>query len=391
MRAGKGAYLKDEDGNKYIDYCLSWGPLILGHCRKEVVRAAEAALRRGSTFGAPTEGETLLAEAIREALPSMELTRLTSSGTEAVMSALRAAKAFTKRELILKFSGCYHGHADGMLVAAGSGAAAMGKPNSEGVPASWAQSTLVAQYNDIPGARGAFRRWGPRIAAVIVEPVAANMGLVLPEPGFLEALRELASRHGALLIFDEVITGFRIAYGGAQTAFRIRPDLTCLGKIIGGGYPMGAFGGRREVMAHVAPLGCAYQAGTLSGNPVAVAAGLQTLRILKKEKPYKKLAALAAGLAAGLREAAARAGVPVHVHQTASMLTVFFAQAPVRDWSSADRCDRKAYARFFHGLLDAGVYFPPAQFETAMLSARHTERDARRTVAAAERAFRSLR
>ncbi|HAH07478.1 MAG TPA: glutamate-1-semialdehyde-2,1-aminomutase [Elusimicrobia bacterium] len=387
MRSGSGARLTDADGREYLDYCLSWGPLILGHCRPEVVKAACKAARIGSTFGAPTEGETRLAEAIREAYPSMELLRLTSSGTEAAMSVLRAARAFTGRDLVLKFSGCYHGHADSMLVAAGSGAATLGEPNSEGVPASWAQTTLVADYNDIAGLKKVFKRWGARIAAVIVEPVAANMGLVLPEPGFLETLRDLTRHHGALLVFDEVITGFRLAYGGAQSVYGILPDLTCLGKIIGGGYPMGAYGGRRDVMGHIAPLGCAYQAGTLSGNPVAVAAGLETLRLLIKEDPYERVAALAETLAAGLRREAARAGVPAQVHQAASMLTVFFTRKPVRDWPSADCCDRKAYARFFHGLLDNGVYFPPAQFETAMLSSCHTERDVERTLKAAARAF----
>ncbi|MBI5242193.1 MAG: glutamate-1-semialdehyde 2,1-aminomutase [Elusimicrobia bacterium] len=387
MAAGRGARLVDADGNRYLDYCLSWGPLILGHCRKEVVKAAQAALKAGSTFGAPTESETLLAEAIREALPSMELLRLVNSGTEAVMSALRLARAFTGRELTVKFSGGYHGHVDSLLVAAGSGAAALSKPNSEGVPALWAKITLVAEYNDVPAVREIFRRRGREIAAVIVEPVAANMGLVLPEPGFLEELRKLTSRHGALIIFDEVITGFRMAYGGAQTVFGVRPDLTCLGKIIGGGFPVGAYGGRREIMSRVAPLGGVYQAGTLSGNPVAAAAGLKTLRLLKEEAPYKRMAALAEELARGLRAAARRARVEARVNQTASMLTVFFTDAPVRDWRSASAADRRAYARFFHRLLEQGVYFPPAQFETAMLSACHTARDIRATVAAAGRAF----
>ncbi|MFA6031195.1 MAG: glutamate-1-semialdehyde 2,1-aminomutase [Elusimicrobiota bacterium] len=391
MRKGLGAHLTDADGNRYLDYCLSWGPLILGHAHVAVTRAAEAALYAGSSFGAPTEGEHLLAEEIRRALPSMERVRLTSSGTEAVMSALRAARAFTGRDLTLKFTGCYHGHADSLLVAAGSGAATLSRPDSAGVPADWAKSTLLAVYNDPEGVREVFRRHGSRIAAVIVEPAAANMGLVPPEPGFLELLRSLTRKHGALLVFDEVITGFRAAYGGWQTLCGVKPDLTCLGKIIGGGFPVGAYGGRREIMELVSPLGAVYQAGTLSGNPVAVAAGLATLKALKREDPYRRMERLAGTLAAGLVEAAAQNGVPVQVHQTASMLTVFFTKTRVRDWGTASVADRTAYGRFFHGLLENGVYFPPAQFETAMLSSRHTETDVERTVEAASAAFAKAR
>ncbi len=390
MRSGSGARLTDADGRRYLDYCLSWGPLILGHAHPKIVAAAVAAVRSGSSFGAPTEGEHLLAEAIREALPSMERLRLTSSGTEAVMSALRAARAWTKRDLIVKFTGCYHGHVDNLLVAAGSGAATLGRPDSAGVPKAWAKTTLLLPYNDLDAVAEAFRRRGKDIAALIVEPVAANMGLVPPKPGFLQGLRKVTAKYGALLIFDEVITGFRLCYGGAQTAFGIRPDLTTLGKIIGGGFPVGAYGGRREIMEQVAPLGPVYQAGTLSGNPAAVAAGLAALRALKKEKPYAAMACLAAELARGLRIAAAAAGVKVQVHQLSSMLTVFFTAAPVSDWASAKACDTKAYARFFQGLLDGGVYFPPAQFETAMLSSRHTSADIARTLKAASRAFQSV-
>jgi glutamate-1-semialdehyde 2,1-aminomutase len=389
MASGKGSRLSDADGRDYIDYCLSWGPLILGHAHPEVLSAARKALEAGSSFGAPTGGETLLAEAVRSAFPSIDLLRMTSSGTEAVMSALRLARAFTSRELTVKFSGCYHGHADSLLVAAGSGAASLGRPDSAGVPAPWAASTLVLPYNDRAAAFAAFRRLGREIAAVIVEPIAANMGLVPPEPGFLETLRTLTETHGALLIFDEVVTGFRAALGGAQELYGVRPDMTCLGKIIGHGFPAGAFGGRRDVMENVAPLGPAYQAGTLSGNPVAAAAGLAAIEVLKRDDPYGQLEALGRELAEGLREAAKKAGAGVQVRQLGSMLTVFFTDRPVTDWAQADRCDRKAFARFFHALLEEGVYFPPAQFETAMLSTAHTPEDIRATLRAARKAFRA--
>jgi glutamate-1-semialdehyde 2,1-aminomutase len=391
MRSGKGAALIDEDGNRYIDYCLSWGPLILGHAHPAVTRAASSAVRAGASFGAPTQAETLLAEALKKALPSLELVRMTSSGTEAVMGALRAARAFTGRDRVVKFAGCYHGHADNLLVAAGSGAATLGKPDSDGVPRSWAETTMVCSYNDLESVRAAFSRWGKSIAAVIVEPAAANMGLVLPEPGFLEGLRKITRANGALLVFDEVITGFRMSYGGAQTAYKVRPDLTCLGKIIGGGFPMGAYGGKRKIMERVAPLGGAYQAGTLSGNPAAVAAGLAALKALKRENPYARMSGLASELAVGLCEAAAQSGVPVQVHQIASMFTIFFSKTPVRDWDSAAKADRQAYARFFQSMLKQGVYLPPAQFETAMLSSCHTRADIERTLRAARRAFESVK
>jgi glutamate-1-semialdehyde 2,1-aminomutase len=387
MRSGQGAWLRDADGRRYLDFCMSWGPLILGHARREVATAAARALRQGSTFGAATEAEVVLAETIQAAVPAMELLRLTSSGTEAVMSALRVARAFTKRDLAVKFAGCYHGHADSMLVAAGSGATTLGVPDSAGVPEAWAGTTITVPYNDPDAVARVFRRWGRRIAAVIVEPVAANMGVVLPRPDFLPALRALTRQHGALLIFDEVITGFRLCYGGYQRLCRIRPDLTVLGKIVGGGLPLAAYGGRREVMRLVAPCGPVYQAGTLSGNPVAVAAGLTTLRVLKKQNPYSGLAEKTARLAAGIRAAAARSGAPIIVNSIGSMFTVFFSGHPVTDYASAQHADARAYGRFFRRLLEAGIYFPPAQWEAAFLSSAHLERELIRAEAVISRAL----
>lgn len=380
MRSGKGAKLTDADGRKYIDYCGSWGPLILGHAHPAVVRAATAAAKQGSSFGAPTEREIELAETISQALPSMELLRLTSSGTEAVMSALRVARAFTGREIVIKFTGCYHGHVDSLLVAAGSGAMTLGRPDSAGVPNAWAATTLTLPYNNPAAVAEAFERLGQGIAAVIVEPVVGNMGVVLPQEGFLQFLREITAKHKALLIFDEVITGFRLCYGGAQTLYKIRPDLTTLGKIVGGGFPIGVYGGRRDIMELVAPLGGVYQAGTLSGNPVAVAAGIATLKTLKSEKPYVRMAKMAQQLAQAVKDEARRASTPVQVHQIASMFTIFFSGADIKDYDSAKSADTKAYARFFHALLKSGVYFPPAQFEAAFISAAHTARDLDQTI-----------
>lgn len=390
MRSGSGARLRDADGKRYVDYCLSWGPLIFGHARREVVKAARRAMGEGSTFGAATWPEVLLAEEIKKALPSMELVRLTSSGTEAVMSALRVARAFTGRELIVKFSGCYHGHADSLLVQAGSGATTLGHPDSAGVPRAWAQTTLSLPYNDIGAVRKAFKKWGRKVAAVIVEPVAGNMGVVPPRDGFLGTLRELTRKHGSLLIFDEVITGFRLCYGGAQALFGIKPDLTCLGKIVGGGFPLAAYGGRREIMTLVSPLGPVYQAGTLSGNPVAVAAGLETLRLLQKENPYPRLQQITDYLLAGISEEADKARVPLQIHSVGSMFTLFFCGAPIFDYKSAMRADKNAYGRFFNRMLAQGVYLPPAQWEAAFLSYAHDKADLDRTVKAARRAFRGL-
>lgn len=387
---GRGARVKDVDGREYIDYLASWGPLILGHAPAGPAAAAARALRRGSTFGAPCEAEVRLAELVQEAFPSMERMRFVSSGTEACMSALRLARGHTRRPLVAKFAGCYHGHSDGLLVAAGSGATTFGHPTSAGVTGACARQTLVLRYNDTSSVDGAFRRWGRQLAAVIVEPVAANMGVIVPKPSFLEGLRRWTRKTGALLIFDEVVTGFRVAWGGAQERFGVRPDLTCLGKIVGGGLPVGVFGGPRRIMEKLAPLGPVYQAGTLSGNPVAMAAGEATLAALKAKPPYARLRALTETLAGGVRALARRHGQAVAVNDFESMFTVFFNGGRVGDYASALKSDAKKYARFFHGLLDNGVYFPPAQYEAAFLGAAHTEADVERTLKAVDKVFRRL-
>jgi len=384
---GEGPHVYDVDGNRYVDYVCSWGPLILGHAYPAVVEAVQRAAAGGTSFGAPTEAEAELAQMVVEAVPSIEMVRFVNSGTEATMSALRLARAFTRRDKIVKFEGCYHGHADGLLVKAGSGVATLGLPDSPGVPASYAQETLVARYNDVSSVERLFDEYAGRIAAVIIEPVAGNMGVVAPQPGFLESLREITARAGSLLVFDEVITGFRLAYGGAQSLFGVTPDLTCLGKIIGGGLPVGAYGGRREIMAMVAPLGPVYQAGTLSGNPLAMAAGLATLRALQQPGFYERLESLSSRLAEGVARAAASAGVSVRLNRVGSMRTAFFADAPVTDYASARRCDTVRYARFFQAMLERGVYLPPSQFEAAFVSAAHGESEIAYTIAAAEAAF----
>jgi glutamate-1-semialdehyde 2,1-aminomutase len=384
---GEGPYVYDVDGNRYIDYVCSWGPLILGHAHPVVVEAVRRAAERGTSYGAPTEAEAELAQIIVEAMPSIELLRFVNSGTEATMSALRLARAFTGRDKIVKFEGCYHGHADGLLVQAGSGVATFGLPDSPGVPASYAQETLVARYNDVASVEGLFDRHGDAIAAVIVEPVAGNMGVVPPQPGFLKALREITHRTGALLVFDEVITGFRVAYGGAQSLYGVTPDLTCLGKIIGGGLPVGAYGGRREVMEMLAPNGPVYQAGTLSGNPLAMAAGVATLRELQSPGFYERLDALSAKLVESVARAAKSAGVSLWLNRVGSMRTPFFVDAPVTDYASARRADTNLYARFFHAMLERGVYLAPSQFEAVFMSSAHTEREIADTVAAAEASF----
>jgi glutamate-1-semialdehyde 2,1-aminomutase len=370
---GEGCYLWDVDGNRFIDFVCSWGPLILGHAHPEVVAAVKEAVERGTTYGAPTELEVALAEKIQQAFPSMEMLRLVNSGTEATMSAIRAARGYTGRKKIVKFEGCYHGHADYLLVKAGSGAATFGIPDSAGVPEGTAQDTIVLPYNDIEAFNKTMDAMGEEIAAVIVEPIAGNMGVVLPKPDFLAALRQQTEKHGIVLIFDEVITGFRVAYGGAQSLYGIKPDMTCLGKIVGGGFPLAAYGGRKEIMQTVAPLGPVYQAGTLSGNPVAVTAGLKTLEILERDKPYPELERRTKQLTQVISEAAKEAGVPVQINQIASMFTVFFTDQPVVDYASARRSDTQRYARFFHALLERGVYFPPSQFEAAFLSTAHDD------------------
>jgi len=371
----QGAQLWDADGRAYLDFVGSWGPLVLGHAPRVVVDAVAAAAERGTSYGAPTAQEVDLAAAIAAAYPTMEMVRLVSSGTEAAMSAIRVARGATGRDLLVKFDGCYHGHADSLLVKAGSGGATFGIPDSRGVPAALAALTLTLPFNDLASARELFAARGPEIAALIVEPVAGNMGVVPPAPGFLRGLRELTAQHGALLIFDEVITGFRVAYGGAQELYGVRPDLTCLGKIIGGGLPVGAYGGRRDVMDHVAPLGGVYQAGTLSGNPLAVAAGLATLKALEDRKAYARLEALGARLEQGLLDAAGKAGVPFTVNRVGSMLTGFFCAGPVNDYADARTADAGRYARFYHGMLDRGVYLAPSQYEAAFVSLAHGEDD----------------
>ena len=372
---GAGARVWDGDGNSYVDFLGSWGPLVLGHAHPAVVEAVQRAAADGTSFGAPTEREVRLAELIVAAVPSIELLRLVSSGTEAVMSAVRVARAFTGRAKVLKFNGNYHGHADGMLVKAGSGAATLGVPTSAGVPETYAAETLVAEYNDLGSVGALLEAHVNHIAAIIVEPVAGNMGVVPPEPGFLEGLRRLADDAGALLIFDEVITGFRVAYGGAQARYGVTPDLTCLGKIIGGGLPVGAFGGRADVMEMVAPLGPAYQAGTLSGNPLAVAAGTACLEALAKPGTYEALEALGAQAEAGLRAAAEATGTALTINRVGSMFTAFFTEGPVRTWADAAGSDTERYAVFFHGLLERGVYVAPSQFESAFVSLAHTTED----------------
>ena len=384
---GRGARIWDADGAEYIDYLGSWGPLILGHAHPSVVMAVRETAAKGTSFGAPTPGEVDLARLVTGAYPSMELVRLVNSGTEACMSALRVARGYTGRNKVVKFAGAYHGHADGLLVKAGSGGATFSVPDSAGVPPSYAAETLLADYNDLASVEALFEAHPGDVACVIVEPVAGNMGVVPPEEGFLQGLREVTSRHGALLVFDEVITGFRVAYGGAQERYGVTPDLTCLGKIIGGGLPVGAYGGRREVMEQVAPLGPVYQAGTLSGNPIAVAAGIATLQALQRPDTYELLEQRAAALAEGLAEAARRAETPATVNRVGSMLTLFFHPGPVRTWDDVAQADAEAYSRFFHGMLEQGVYLAPSAFESAFVSLAHTEEDIGATVAAAHRAL----
>ncbi len=387
---GQGAHLFDVDGNEFIDYVGSWGPLILGHAHPQVVEAVTRAAQQGTSFGAPTEAEVRLAELVIEAVPSIEMVRFVNSGTEATMSALRVARAFTRRSKIVKFAGGYHGHADMLLVAAGSGALTLGTPDSPGVPPGAAAETLVATYNDVDSVRAMFERFPDEIAAVIVEPVAGNMGCVPPEPGFLEGLREVTRSNGALLIFDEVMTGFRVAYGGAQTRYGITPDMTCLGKIVGGGLPAAAYGGRRDILSLVAPAGPVYQAGTLSGNPLATAAGITQLELLRQPGIYEQLEERSAALERGLREAAEAVGVAIFQTRVGSMFCTFFTAGPVRDETSAKSSDTRAFATYFSTMLERGVYLAPSQFEAGFLSLSHTEEDVRRTVDAAREAFRAV-
>ncbi len=372
MRKGKGAWLWDVDGNRYLDFVLSWGPLILGHARKEVVRAVKRAVTFGASFGACSELELELAELLVSAMPSLEKVRFVSSGTEAVMTAIRLARGFTGKDKIIKFIGCYHGHSDSLLIKAGSGAATMGIPDSAGVPKGLAQETLALPYNDFSAVRSAFQKYGDEIAAVLVEPLACNMGVVPPVPGYLEFLRRITRRYKAILIFDEVITGFRLSFGGAQEYYKIKPDLTCLGKIIGGGLPAGALGGSKKVMDVLAPLGPVYQAGTLSGNPAAMSAGVATLKILKKEQPYPILKERTEMLLERAQTSAKKWSLPLLTQQVESLFTFFFTSRPVHDYAGAKEADTARYARFFHSLLNKGIYFPPSQFEACNLSLAHS-------------------
>jgi len=382
-----GSRLTDVDGKTYIDYVGSWGPMILGHAHPRVVAAIQKAAESGSSYGAPTELETRLARLVQAAFPSMERMRFVSSGTEACMSALRVARGFTRRDAIVKFEGCYHGHADSLLVKAGSGAITFGVPDSLGVPADLARHTLILPYNDLDAVRALFNERGTEIAAVIVEPVAGNMGVIPPRAGFLYGLREITREHGALLIFDEVITGFRVAWGGAQEASGVRADLTCLGKILGGGLPVGLYGGRADIMEQVAPLGGIYQAGTLSGNPLAMAAGIETLNLLQAPGFYADLEAKGQRLAEGVAQAAAACRTSVQTNRVGSMLTTFFTATPVTDYASAKTSDTKRYGTFFRAMLDRGVSLAPSQFEAAFISAAHTTEDLDATVAAAREAL----
>jgi glutamate-1-semialdehyde 2,1-aminomutase len=391
--SGEGARMTDADGNRYIDYVLSWGPLILGHCPPQVVEAIIEATRKGTSFGASTPSEADLAEEVIQAFPSIEKLRFVSSGTEATMSAIRLARAATKRKYIVKFEGCYHGHSDALLVKAGSGVATFGIPGSAGVPEEFVKFTLALPYNNVSALEEAFDKFENQIACVIIEPVVGNMGCVLPNPGYLESVRSITQRDASLLIFDEVMTGFRVSNGGAQELYNIKPDLTTLGKVIGGGLPVGAYGGPADLMNQISPLGPVYQAGTLSGNPLAMAAGLAMLKTLRKDRKtiYPNLNALAVKLVSGLTEAARAEGIAVTANQVGSMFTWFFTDHQVTDWETAASCNTELFGRFHRGMLDAGVWLPPSQFEAAFLSTAHTGQDIQFTIDAARGVFAAMR
>ena len=387
IRRGEGSRLFDVDGVEYIDYVGSWGPMILGHGHPRVVEALRAAIERGTSFGAPTEAENDLAELIIDAVPSVEKVRLVNSGTEATMSAIRLARGHTGRDVVVKFAGNYHGHVDSLLVAAGSSAATLGVPDSPGVTGGTTRDTMILAYNDVPGLQAAFAEHGDSIAGVILEPVVGNMGTVPGSSEFLRAARELTSQHDAVLIFDEVMTGFRVAYGGAQALFGITPDLTTMGKIVGGGLPIGAYGGKQEIMDDVLPAGKVFQAGTLSGNPIATAAGIATLTVLRDESPYTRLEQLSAQLADGLTEAATNAKLPHTVRRVGSMMTLFFHPDPVENWGIASQCDTALFAKYFQNMLERGVYLPCSQYEALFVSAAHTEDQINDTIDAARVTF----
>jgi len=386
----RGSKIFDADGNSYIDYIGSWGPMILGHCHPKVTAALKKALDRGTSFGAPTELEVTLAELTIKAFPSMDMVRFVSSGTEATMSAIRLARAYTKRDGILKFEGCYHGHSDSLLVKAGSGAATLGVPDSPGVPADLARHTRNATYNDLDSVKAVFEKAPDQIACVIVEGAPGNMGVVLPKEGFMEGLRRLCTKYGAVLIMDEVMSGWRLCYGGAQKVYNIDPDLTCLGKVIGGGLPVGGFGGKKKIMEMLAPSGPVYQAGTLSGNPIAMTAGIETLKLLQKKGTYEKLYKSTNSLVEGIADIAKRRGVPVHTAVAGSMFTVFFSEKPVTNWADADGVDRARFGRYFTRMLKNGIYLPPSQFEAVFVGLAHTKEDIAKTLEAADKSFKRL-
>jgi glutamate-1-semialdehyde 2,1-aminomutase len=387
---GEGAYLFDVDGNRYIDYVLSWGPLITGHAHPKVVEAIQQAALKGTSYGAPSPLELDLAKSVMDFMPNIEMIRFVNSGTEATMSALRLARTYTKRDKIIKFEGCYHGHADLLLVQAGSGVATLGLPDSPGVPANTVKDTRVANFNDLESVEALFKKYPEQIAAIIVEPVAGNMGVVPPIPGFLQGLRKITTQHGALLIFDEVMTGFRVHPGGAQTLYNIKPDLTTLGKVIGGGLPVGAYGGKRKLMQMVAPAGLMYQAGTLSGNPLAMSAGIAALSLLREEKCWEKLEQVAGRLETGILSVAKKAGIPIRQMRVGTMFTTFFSETEPRDWSTVRVADKERFAKFFRKILENGVYLPPSQFEAGFVSTLHSDEIIDTTISAFEKALMAL-
>ena len=389
--SAKGAYLIDAEGKQYVDYVGSWGPMILGHAHPEVIDAVAKVIHKGLSFGAPTELETLMADKVCDILPSVDLVRMVSSGTEATMSAIRLARGYTARDKIVKFEGCYHGHSDSLLVKAGSGMLTLGEPSSPGVPSSLAEHTITLSFNDIDQVKEAFKEVGEQIACIIVEPVAGNMNCIPPNEGFLQGLREVCDEYGSVLIFDEVMTGFRVALGGVQGLYNVKPDLTTLGKVIGGGMPVGAFGGKREIMEKIAPLGPVYQAGTLSGNPVAMTAGLKTLELLSEPGFYEKLSQKTKQLVAGMLDLAKTAGVPLTANQVGGMFGLFFTDADkVTDFAGSMACDQERFKKFFHGMLDRGVYMAPSAFEAGFVSSAHTDDDIAKTLSAAAEVFSSL-
>ncbi|MEK6527365.1 MAG: glutamate-1-semialdehyde 2,1-aminomutase [Nitrospirota bacterium] len=390
IKSAKGSKIYDVDGNEYIDYVLSWGPMILGHAHPQIVRALQKAAEKGTSFGAPTSLEIELAAMIQKAYPSMEIVRMVNSGTEATMSAIRAARGFTGRDKIIKFEGCYHGHADGLLVKAGSGALTFGVPDSLGVPKDYAKNTITMPFNNLKTFEGIVKKQAKSIACVILEPVVGNIGCVLPKPGFLNSVRKLTKKYDIILIFDEVMTGFRVSYGGAQKTYGIKPDMTCLGKVIGGGLPVGAYGGKKEIMKMVAPDGPVYQAGTLSGNPLAMTAGIETLKILSRTGTYKKLMAKAEALEYSLKDAAKHAGAKTKFYRAGTMFCTYFTDSEVSDYATAKKSDTKKFAQFFRKMLDSGINLAPSQFEAGFMSLAHSQADIDKTAKAAYESFKEI-